>query len=152
MGTTQRTPQNFDNHAVVPRSWFAAALTTLTGVILAVIGLFMPTSTAGVCLIGSGAALVGVGGLISLGLARGYALTLQNRLIRAEMRARLPGLLPEDLRGRIAELSVKQLIGLRFASDGEMPDLVRRVLDENIEDATAIKRLVGDWQADHDRV
>ncbi len=149
---TDNTPQNFDNHVVVPRPWFAAALAMLAGVISTVVGLFMPSSTAGVCLIGTGALLVGVGGIIGLSLLRGYALRLQDRVIRTEMRFRLAGVLPEELRGRIAELSGKQLIGLRFASDGEMPALVRRVLDEKIEDATAIKRMVVDWQADFDRV
>lgn len=146
------TPQNFDNHVVVPRPWFVAALAMLAGVICAVVGLFMPSSTAGVCLIGTGAVLVGVGGLIGLGLMRRYAVKLQDRVIRAEMRARLSVVLPEDLHGRIHELTRKQMVGLRFASNGEMPSLVRKILDEKLDDATAIKRLVVDWQADHDRV
>ena len=34
-----------------------------------------------------------------------------------------------------------QMVGLRFASDGELPELARKVLDENITAATPIKKL-----------
>ena len=37
---------------------------------------------------------------------------------------------------------------MRFASDGELADLARRVLDERLADRKAIKRLVRDWQGD----
>jgi hypothetical protein len=80
--------------------------------------------------------------------ARGMVLTVQDRVIRLEMRLRLDRLLPDDLRGRIGEFSVDQLIALRFASDAELADLARRVLDERLADRKAIKRLVRDWQGD----
>ncbi len=78
-----------------------------------------------------------------------FALTVQDRVIRLEMRLRLKDLLPGDLRGRIAELTPSQLIALRFASDAELPDLVREVLSNDIQDRDVIKRKVRDWQADH---
>lgn len=91
--------------------------------------------------------------LVLLGLyARSFAATLQDRLIRLEMRLRLADLLPPDLKPRIGELTRSQLVGLRFASDAEMADLVRRVLDEKIPSREAIKKLVRDWQADDLRV
>jgi hypothetical protein len=81
-----------------------------------------------------------------------FALTAQDRLIRLEMRLRLKEILPADLRGRILELTPDQLIGLRFASDAEMPDLVREVLTNGIEEREVIKRKVRDWQGDYLRV
>jgi len=83
---------------------------------------------------------------------RQFATRNQDRVIRLEMRVRLKELLPSELRGRIGELSTSQLIGLRFASDAELPALVRRVLDERIDERTPIKKLVADWQPDFQRV
>ncbi len=80
--------------------------------------------------------------------ARLFALRVQDRIIRLEMRLRLQELLPADLRPLIPELSLSQLIALRFASDSELPALARKVLDEKIGDRTAIKKMVRDWQAD----
>jgi hypothetical protein len=78
-----------------------------------------------------------------------FALTVQDRVIRLEMRLRLREILPADLSGRILELQPGQLIALRFASDRELPELVREVLTNNIQDRDVIKRKIRDWQADH---
>lgn len=78
-----------------------------------------------------------------------FAITVQDRVIRLEMRLRLKEVLPSELRGRIWELTPSQLIGLRFASDSELPELVRDVLANDIRDRDVIKRRVRDWQADH---
>ena len=84
--------------------------------------------------------------------ARRFALTVQNRLIRLEMRLRLREVLPPDLGPRIGELRVGQLIALRFASDEELPELVRQVLAEPIRSQKAIKARIRTWQPDHLRV
>ena len=80
--------------------------------------------------------------------ARLMALTVQDRVIRLEMRMRMQQVLPADLRPRIGEFTVGQLVSLRFASDAELPDLSRKVLQENLTDRKAIKQLVRDWQPD----
>lgn len=84
--------------------------------------------------------------------ARIFALTVQNRIIRLEMRLRMREVLPPDLVARIPEFSVRQLIALRFASDAELPALCRQVLDDRITDQNAIKKMVRDWQGDYLRV
>ena len=81
---------------------------------------------------------------------RFFPLTVQDRVIRQEMRLRLAQVLPEDLRGRIDELRRGQFVGLRFAGDGELPDLMREALDQGL-DGEAIKKKIKDWQADHFR-
>ena len=81
--------------------------------------------------------------------ARIFALTVQDRVIRLEMRLRLRELLPADLQPRIHELTRGQLVALRFAGDRELPALARRVLDERLQDKKAIKALIQEWQADH---
>jgi dolichyl-phosphate-mannose--protein O-mannosyl transferase len=80
--------------------------------------------------------------------ARIFALKVQDRVIRLEMRLRLMELLPADLRPRIGEFTVDQLVALRFASDEELPELARRVLSENLTDRKTIKKMIRNWKAD----
>ena len=82
---------------------------------------------------------------------RGFPLAVQDRLIRLEMRLRLREVLPETLHGRILDITPDQLIGLRFASDAELPELVARVLDGSLAKRQEIKRAIRDWQADEYR-
>jgi hypothetical protein len=93
--------------------------------------------------------LLTVATLVLLFLARIFALTVQDRVIRLEMRLKMAELLPADLRPRINELTPKQLVALRFASDEELPDLVRTVLVDRITDAKAIKKMIRNWQGDY---
>jgi len=95
------------------------------------------------------AALMGIVLAIVFVLFRVFALTVQDRVIRLEMRLRLREILPPDLQPRISELTRHQLVALRFAGDKELPVLVRRVLDEHLDDRKAIKLLIQDWQPDH---
>lgn len=78
-----------------------------------------------------------------------FALTVQDRVIRLEMRLRLEKLLPADLKPRILDLSRDQLVALRFASDEDLPGLVREVLEKDLRDRREIKRRIKSWQADH---
>ena len=84
--------------------------------------------------------------------ARGYAVKLQDRIVRLEMRLRLKHVLGGDPNGRIKDFKLKQLIGLRFASDAELPGLSQQVLDQDITDLKQIKQMVTEWQADNLRV
>jgi hypothetical protein len=87
--------------------------------------------------------------LILIYYIRTFVLTVQDRVIRAEVAERLRRLLPQDLVPRIGELRLDQFIALRFAGDAELVALTRKVLDENIHDRDAIKRQIKDWQPDH---
>jgi len=82
---------------------------------------------------------------------RTYALRVQDRVIRLEERLRLSQLLQEPLRSRIPELTVDQLVGLRFASDGEIAKLVERTLKENLS-RSDIKKAIQTWRPDNLRV
>jgi Family of unknown function (DUF6526) len=81
--------------------------------------------------------------------ARMFALRVQDRVIRLEMRQRLERLLAPELRPRISEFTVGQLVALRFAGDAELPALARKVLDEKLTDRTAIKKMIQKWEPDY---
>ena len=95
--------------------------------------------------------LVAIALLLMFFSVRVQILTVQDRLIRLEMRLRLRDLLPADMRAKIAALSVGQLVALRFASDVEMPELVGEVLAGKLATQKEIKQRVTDWQADNQR-
>src|SRR5262249_8287419 len=95
--------------------------------------------------------VLALAGAVTVGRLRVYATQLQDRVIRLEERLRLGMILQEPLRSRIAELSDGQLVGLRFASDAELPGLVQRALDEKL-DRTQIKKAVSTWRPDYSRV
>ena len=81
--------------------------------------------------------------------ARLFALSVQDRLIRLEERLRYERVLPEELRWRADELSVNQFVSLRFASDDELPALMRKALDEKLTQRKTIKQLIKTWRPDH---
>jgi hypothetical protein len=94
-------------------------------------------------------ALMSIGLILVTIYARTFALRVQDRVIRLEMRLRLREVLPVSMHARIAELTPAQLVALRFAGDGELPALCTKVLDERITRGKAIKLLIRDWQGDY---
>ncbi|MGB7284394.1 MAG: DUF6526 family protein [Candidatus Acidiferrum sp.] len=88
---------------------------------------------------------------LGFGAARMMALRVQDRLIRLEERLRFERVLPADLRPRIGEFTIDQLVALRFASDAEVPELARKVLDEKLNDRKAIKKMIKTWRPDFAR-
>jgi hypothetical protein len=87
--------------------------------------------------------------LLFIFLARIFALRVQDRVIRLEERLRMNQLLPDDLKPRIGEFTATQLVGLRFASDQELPALASQVLNDKITDLKTIKRSVKQWRSDY---
>jgi hypothetical protein len=87
--------------------------------------------------------------LLSLfGFARLFALKAQDRAIRAEENFRhylLTGK-PFD-----SKLTVRQIIGLRFASDEEFPELAKKAVESNMSEDD-IKKAIKNWRADNYRI
>jgi Family of unknown function (DUF6526) len=85
------------------------------------------------------------------GVARGSALRAQDRIIRLEERLRLARLLPASEHDKILQLTTRQLIALRFASDDEVAGLAIKAVTQNL-DPKSIKQAIVNWRADYERV
>jgi hypothetical protein len=79
---------------------------------------------------------------------RVFPLKAQDRAIRAEENLRHFVLTGKLLDPR---LTIKQIVGLRFASDAEFPELARKAAVEGLS-PDDIKKSVENWRADHDRL
>lgn len=140
-------PQNYKNHTRLDPMWhFFLGPLFLLNFFVAIYHLVRHPTVGSVWLLVLSIGLVGM-----LVLVRVYPMKVQDRVIRLEERMRLAALLPESQRAHIGELSVKQLVALRFASDAEVPALVERTLKENLTQ-NQIKQAVQNWRADHLRV
>jgi hypothetical protein len=80
-----------------------------------------------------------------------YALGLQDRIVRLEMRLRYFELTGQRFSEVEKQLSFGQMAALRFASDEELLPLIAQTLQEKLS-PKEIKLLVKDWQADWMRV
>ena len=137
--------QTFKNHAkfVPPFHYF---------VIPVLMTNFIWTARQAIQLPGTGTiigAVTALALLVLAFLARIFALKVQDRVIRLEMRLRLREVLPQALHPRIAEFTPGQLVALRFASDAELSALAEAVLRDRITDKKAIKSMVKVWNPDH---
>ena len=144
------TPQSYAHHTRwdPPFHFFILPVFVLA-VLAAIVHLFMHFHhhpVHGVLMV-----LLAFAALVAIFKIRLNALKVQDRVIRLEERLRLATVLPEPFRSRIPELTVSQLIGLRFASDGELPGLVQKTLNEKLS-RDEIKKSIQTWRSDDWRV
>jgi hypothetical protein len=139
--------QNFKNHKQIVYGYYFQ--TGIPILVLIGIGIYKMTNNdqsdnqTGVIILLTGWIL-----LTMLFRSRGFALKAQDRAIRAE----------ESLRHFILtgkpidpQLTLSQIIALRFASDEELPALAKKTVAENMRN-TEIKKAIKRWRADHHRV
>ena len=140
-------PQSYASHAKFdPPFHFFVLPVLLFNVIVVGYQLFRHPGILGAWLL-----LLSLAFMVLAGRTRSWATHLQDRVIRLEERLRLASILPEPLRSRIVELSDSQIVGLRFASDAELPALAQRALDEKLS-RSDIKKAIADWRPDYSRV
>ncbi len=137
--------QNFKNHAkIVPLFHYFAAPALALNFISACIRLWK----SHFAIDGFVGVVVAAGLIATLVCARLFALAVQDRVIRLEEHLRYARLLPDDLKSRIGDFTIAQIVSLRFASDTELPALARKVLSENLQNRKQIKQMVQNWKAD----
>jgi hypothetical protein len=136
--------QNFQNHArFVPPFHFFVLPVLLINLIYSLVRL-----KDGITFFSVWTAVLALALLMLALLGRVFAITVQDRVIRLEMQIRLERLLSPELRPRIGEFTLEQLVGLRFAGDDELPVLAVQVLDERLSNRKAIKQRVKNWRPD----
>lgn len=140
----QNTAQSFDNHTkLVPPFHFVVLGIFAINLVWSLYRVAHAFSAESVISL-----LLAIAFILLALYARLFAVTVQDRVIRLEMRLRLLQVLPAELRPRIPKFTVGQLVALRFAGDAELPALARKVLDEKLEDRKAIKKMIQNWQPD----
>lgn len=141
--------QNYSNHArLAPGYHFVLAPVLLLTCIGSLVNLWKSLGDHQRLYSASLIAVLSFCAFFIAGYARIFALKAQDRAIRAEENLRHFVLTGKPLDPR---LGVKQIVALRFASDGEFVELARRAAEESME-PDAIKRAVKNWRADHYRV
>jgi hypothetical protein len=143
-------PQSFRNHASIdPFFHIYGAVALLANLILAIVVLVLSFHSQP--WLAAWVVVLSVTFSLMYFKMRLYPLKVQDRIIRLEERLRLEALLPEPLRKRIHELNEDQLVGLRFASDDELPTLVELTLDKQLN-RKQIKERIQNWRPDHFRI
>lgn len=95
--------------------------------------------------------VISVAAIVPILKIRLYAVKNQDRIIRLEERLRIEELSPVDFHAKIPQLTVDQLVGLRFASDQEVVGLAQEALQSGLN-RKQIKEKIQNWRADNWRV
>jgi hypothetical protein len=137
------TSQSYAHHAYHPVPTYVATLLAVVALVLLVGAAWFDWNThdPGVVVL----ALV-VFPLITM--SRRYTVRLQDRIIQLEMQVRAARVLAAGQDELLAQLSPKQIVALRFASDDELGELLARAVHEQMT-PDAIKRAIKQWRPDY---
>ncbi|MDE2995800.1 MAG: DUF6526 family protein [Bacteroidota bacterium] len=140
--------QNFKNHARYEPGFhfvaFPIAILTFIGSVYHLFGAWgTDTQYAAALLVATNLALCG-----ACFYGRLFALKAQDRVIHLEETLRAQRLTGQGLD---SGLTMRQIIGLRFASDTEWPELSQRAVSQGMSEKE-IKQAIQNWRADTYRV
>ena len=139
--------QNYATHRHNPRMTGIGFLFVLVAIVALSLRWF---DIGGQPMFAAGLAALIAAVIVLLLISRQYTTTLQDRIIRLEMRVRAAGLLSPQQQAALFRLSRPQIVALRFASDAELPALLEQTEREHLT-ADQIKRAIKNWVADLDR-
>ena len=89
--------------------------------------------------------------LLAFMLRQHYALTLQNRIVRLELRYRYLAITSERFEEFEERFNDAQIFALRFAPDIELQELIKQTLTKNLS-GDQIKKSIQNWKGDYERV
>lgn len=139
--------QSLKNHARLdPIYHFILSAVLLVNLIVAIVALVMRPNFHHVWVI-----VLSLAAILLWLRVRQYPLKVQDRVIRLEERLRLQALAPAEWHAQIYRLTEDQLIGLRFAADGEVVELAKKALEENLT-RKQIKERIRSWRSDNWRI
>jgi hypothetical protein len=143
-------PQSYRNHGrFEPRFHFFVAPVSLINLVVAIVVLVRHWPHH--LLMHFWLVILAIALVLLVTITRTYALKVQDRVIRLEEQLRYLRLLTADQVAAAQALTIKQIIGLRFASDVELPALLQRAVAENLSQK-AIKQAITNWRPDTFRV
>ena len=137
------TEQSYERHGHHPVPTYVASLFGLVAIVCLVGAWLFGWATLE---IGAVSLSIAVATLISI--SRNYIVRLQDRIIMLEMKVRCAEVLAAGQDARLAELTPKQIVALRFASDDELGDLLERAIREKLP-PREIKRAIKRWRPDY---
>jgi hypothetical protein len=139
--------QSYPNHARWLPPWHFFAIPVLVSNAIVEIVRFTRSPN----LVEAWTAIVAIALVVALLCARWMPLRVQDRVIRLEETLRLERLMP-DRRRDVEHLSRDQFIGIRFASDQEVPHLLDRMVAGELVTRQDVKRAVQHWRSDNQRI
>ena len=140
--------QNYKNHTRLVAGYHGVTGVLILGFLVGSIITFVHAHDK---IVKHAAMIMIVGALGMIGLfwyARVFALKAQDRAIRAEEALRHFILTGKPLN---SQLRLRQIIALRFASDGEFPALAKKAAEQNLS-SKEIKQAIQNWRPDYNRV
>lgn len=145
----QQSEQTYENHRqLVPLYHGVLTLIALVALVGSATLLYRTFQAGNGRLAASCIFLLVVMAILEAYFLRAFALKAQDRAIRAEENLR-----HYALHGRLLDprLTIRQVIGLRFACDEELGPLAQRAVEEDLSE-NAIKKSVRSWRSDRYRV
>ncbi len=141
-------PQSATNHArTIPVFHYFALPVVFINIVVAIIMAVRSPS-----LLAAWGVFVAAALAVGVLFGRVHALSAQDRVIRLEETLRMQRVLPADMQGEISQLKRFDFVALRFASDAELPELVKRVRAGEFAKPLDIKKAIKNWREDHLRV
>lgn len=137
------TSQSAANHAHHPVPTYVASVLWLAAVVLLAGEPWFGANTHD-----PGVILLALSLFFVIGMSRWYTVKLQDRIIQLEMLVRCARVLPAGDDELLTQLSPKQIVALRFASDEELGGLLHRAVREQMT-PNAIKQAVTKWRPDY---
>lgn len=134
--------QSFESHAHRPVPTLVASVFALTALVTLVGAWLLGWNT-----LMPGVVSLALASVVLVSMSRTYITRLQDRIILLEMKVRAAETLPAGEDARLSELSPKQIVALRFASDEELGALLDRAIREKLP-PVEIKRAVRKWRPD----